>query len=232
MEKSNKESLIIQTLSQKAEIKQNVYDITLNVFNELKDILKELTKKYNNQLKHVDNRIFLEYKDNGKFEAELKVAGDLLVFSMHSNIFEFDRNHKIWLLPYVKENILNSYCGIINVYNFLADSFKYSRLDDLGYLVSRIFVNKENAFFVEGKRQTDFFYSTFGKEKINKEMLKEIIDAAILYSIEFDLLVPPYDQVKIANVAQMNKRIEKSKVATGKRLGFKFNSDDVTQEEI
>ena len=107
MEKSNKESLIIQTLSQKAEIKQNVYDITLNVFNELKDILKELTKKYNNQLKHVDNRIFLEYKDNGKFEAELKVAGDLLVFSMHSNIFEFDRNHKIWLLPYVKENILN-----------------------------------------------------------------------------------------------------------------------------
>ena len=58
MEKSNKESLIIQTLSQKAEIKQNVYDITLNVFNELKDILKELTKKYNNQLKQVDNRIF------------------------------------------------------------------------------------------------------------------------------------------------------------------------------
>lgn len=27
-------------------------------------------------------------------------------------------------ITHVKDNILNSYCGIINVYNFLADSFK------------------------------------------------------------------------------------------------------------
>jgi hypothetical protein len=48
--------------------------------------------------------------------------------------------------------------------------------------------------------------------------------------LEFDLLVPPYDMVKIASVAQMNSKIDSSKLQTGKRLGFKFNSDDVLEE--
>jgi len=30
-------------------------------------------------------------------------------------------------------------------------------------------------------------------------------------------------------VAMMNKKIETSKQATGKRLGFKFNTDDVSE---
>lgn len=230
MEKSKKD-LIVESLSKKAILKQNVFDNTLEVFNQIKEILKSFTKDYNAQLKHSDERILLEYKDNGKFEAELKVAGDLLIFSMHSNIFEFDRNHKIWLLPYVKNDQATSYSGIINVYNFLSDSFKFNRFDDFGYLVTRLFVNKDNSFFVEGKRQTEYFYSHFGKEKISTDILKEIINSAILYALEFDLLVPPYDAVKIANVAQMNKKIEKSKMSTGKRLGFKFNSDDITEIE-
>jgi hypothetical protein len=36
--------------------------------------------------------------------------------------------------------------------------------------------------------------------------------------------------VKIATVAQMNSKIDASKLQTGKRLGFKFNSDDVLEE--
>ena len=231
MEKADKKGLIIQNLTDKAELKQKVYDNTLEIFNVLKEVLKDSVKDINQKLKNVDNRITLEYRDNGKFEAELKVAGDILLFSMHSNIFEFDRNHKIWLLPYIKEDHTRSYCGIINIYNFLSDSFKYNRFEDLGYLVTRLFINNDNAFFVEGKRQTDYFYSNFGKHKIERDTLKDIISSAILYSLDFDLLVPPYDTVKIATVAQMNKKIEKSRMATGKRLGFKFNSDDVTEIE-
>ena len=43
-----------------------------------------------------------------------------------------------------------TYCGVINMYNFLSDSFKYNRENDLGYLIGRMFINKENTF-VEGK---------------------------------------------------------------------------------
>ncbi len=76
-----------------------------------------------------------------------------------------------------------------------------------------------------------FLYNNFGSAIIDKESVKKIIESAILYTLEFDLLVPPYDMVKIASVAQMNTKIENSKIQTGKRLGFTFNSDDVLEEK-
>ena len=59
----------------------------------------------------------------------------------------------IWTTKYVQKDELNSYSGIINIYNFLTDSFKYDRIDDLGYLVGRLFINRHSHYFVEGKRQ-------------------------------------------------------------------------------
>ncbi len=62
---------------------------------------------------------------------------------------------------------------------------------------------------------------------LTTEILTDIIETAILYAAEFDLLVPPYDTQKIIAVEQVNTKIENSKIQTGKRLGYKFNSDDV-----
>ena len=208
-------------------MKQRVYDNTFALLITLKQVLLEISKEFNSQLKEVDRRVALEFKDQGQFEAQLKIAGDLLIFSMHTNVFEFNREHSIWKLPYVQENKQNSYCGVISIYNFLSDSFKYFREEDLGYLVARIFINQENHFMVEGKRQFGFLYNNFGKDILTKDILKQIIYNTIQYTLEFDLLVPPYDNVKIVSVGQMNQKIEYSKIQTGKRLGFTFNSDDV-----
>ena len=220
---------VVELLTEKAQVKQKVYDHTFAAFNLLKSLQQQTTDEYNQRLKDADSRVQLKYRSRGDFESELKVAGDLLLFSMHSNIFEFDREHHIWSLPYVKDNILNSYCGIIHVYNFLADSFKYNREEDLGYLITRIFVNQENHFFVEGKRQGEYSYKHFPDQTVTEERLSRIIQTAIQYALQFDLLVPPYDHVKIASVAQMNEKIISSRLQTGKRLGFKFNSDDVQE---
>ena len=229
--KSDPRELIVKTLVEKSSLKQKVYDNTFEVFNLIKEVLHEMANEYNLFLKGTDKRVKLEYRDRGKFEAEIRVAGDILIFSMHSNTFEFDRDHNIWKLSYVQQDRFNSYCGVINIYNFLTDSFKYNRLDDLGYLVGRVFINQEHHYFVEGKRQMGFLYNNFGSAIIDKESVKKIIESAILYTLEFDLLVPPYDMVKIASVAQMNTKIENSKIQTGKRLGFTFNSDDVLEEK-
>ena len=231
MEKKDPKSIIIQTLSVKARLKQQVFDKTFSVFNQAKEVLQEITNEYNAGLKGIDKRILLEYKDRGKFEAQIKIAGDILVFSMHSNIFEFDRGHVVWKTSYAQKDKTNTYCGIINIYNFLSDSFKYNRNDDLGYLIARVFVNKEMYYFVEGKRQFGFLYSNFGKEKITREIIKKIINTAIVYALQFDLLVPPYDNVKIASVGLMNKKIQSTQLQTGKRVGFQFNSDDVSGEK-
>jgi len=199
-------------------------------FSLLKKALKELSSKLNADIPQTDPRLMTEFRDFGKFAAQIKISGDILVCSMHTNIFEFNREHKIWEIPYVKDEPLNSYCGIINIYNFLSDSFKYNRVNDLGYLIARIFINRNNHFFVEGKRQMGFHYKKFGSLTVSKESMKNIIEKSIIYAMQFDLLVPPYDNVKITNVEQMSAKIMRSLQQTGKRLGFQFNADDVLEE--
>ena len=228
---SSKQQQIFDLLSQKSVLKQQIYDNTLEVFNMIKDILSNMEDDCAQALKGVDSRVLMEYNDRGRHEAEIRVAGDLLIFSMHTNVFEFDRDHNIWKLSYVREDRDNSYCGIINIYNFLSDSFKYNRMDDLGYLIGRIFINRDMHYFVEGKRQMGFLYNNFGSAVISPEAVKQVVQTAIGYAIEFDLLVPPYDVVKIASVMQMNSKIETSRMQTGKRLGFKFNPDDVLEAQ-
>jgi hypothetical protein len=226
-ELEDKKSAIIGTLREKSLLKQKIYDNTLEWFGVVKDILKNMAKDVNGSLGSVDSRIKMEYTDRSNFDAQLKVAGDILLFSMHSNIFQFDREHPAWKTPYIQKNKFNAYSGIINNYNFLFDSFKYSRLDDLGYLIARIFINHENQYLVEGKRQMGMLFSNYGNEAISRNALQVIISTAVQYSLEFDLLVPPYDTVKIATVGQAEAKIQHSRVITGKRLGFQFNSDDV-----
>jgi len=224
---TDKKAEIISTLREKSLLKQKVYDNTFQSFCTVKEVLKSLAKDINVNLSGTDSRIKLEYTDRSNFDAQLKVAGDVLLFSMHSNIFQFDREHPAWKTTYIQKNKFNAYSGIINIYNYLADSFKYSRLDDLGYLIARIFINHEKQYFVEGKRQMGMLFTNYGNEEINKQSLQLIITTAINYALEFDLLVPPYDTVKIASVGQAEAKIQHSRLITGKRLGFQFNSDDV-----
>jgi hypothetical protein len=226
-ELDDRKQSIISTLKEKSVLKQKVYDNTLESFCIVKDILKNLAKEVNVNLTGVDTRIRLEYTDRSNFDAQIRVAGDILLFSMHSNIFQFDREHPAWKTSYIQKNKYNAYSGIIHIYNFLADSFKYSRQDDLGYLIARIFINHENQYLVEGKRQMGMLFSNYGNEAISRQALQVIIETAIQYSLEFDLLVPPYDTIKIATVGQAEAKIQHSRVITGKRLGFQFNSDDI-----
>lgn len=228
MEEQDISSAIIHTLSGKSSLKQAVYDIMVESLEMIKEVLADLTFRYNSKLDLADKRVQLEYQDNGLFGAQIKAGSDILIFSMHSNIFQFDREHGIWKTSYVSADRDAAYCGIINIYNFLADSFKYNRLADLGYLISRIFINKDRNFFVEGKRQQKYYFTSFGQEKINRAAIEDIINTTISYALEFDLLVPPYDTVKLTTVEQAILNIEYSRMKTGKRLGFHFNSDDVS----
>ena len=158
-EQNDKKIEIIGTLKEKSILKQKVYDNTFESFCIVKDVLKNLSKEINTNLGGTDSRVRLEYTDRSNFDAQIKVAGDILLFSMHSNIFQFDREHPAWKTAYIQKNKFNAYSGVINIYNFLADSFRFSRLEDLGYLIARIFINHENQYFVEGKRQMGMLFT-------------------------------------------------------------------------
>ncbi len=230
MDENQKTEKIIGLLKTKSILKQKIFDNTYETFTMLKDVLAEVAREFNPPLMGMDKRVTVEYTDRGMFEAQLKVAGDMLVFSMFTNAFEFDRSHSIWKNSYVEENPYSSICGMITIYNFLNDSFRYSRTGDLGYLIARMFVNRDFHYFVEGKQQMNNWVNHFGTVKISRDIVREIVESAVLYTLNFDLLVPPYDSIKIITLEQMNLKIDSARFQTGKRLGFTFNSDDVSAQ--
>ena len=191
----------------------------------MKQVLKEIGDDLSSRIESVDERVIIEYKDTGEFEAQLRVAGDVLVFHMHTNVFKFDSQNSLWNTSYFKENGNRGYCGLINIYNFLNDSIKYNRVNDSGYMIGRVFVNAENHFMVEGKRQMGFLYNDIINSVIDKDKMKAIIQSAVLYTLDFDLFIPPYDKVKEVSVFEIQQLSDKLKLKTAKRLGFQFTAD-------
>ncbi len=226
MEKKTPRELILKTLKEKSCMKQDVYANTLSAFTLLKNTAKELTQELSKETKAIDKRVVIEYREKGEFEFELRVAGDLLIFAMHTNIFEFDKSHQVWKSSYIKEDNFRTFCGMINIYNFLNDSFKYNRINDLGYVIGRVFVNKENHYFLEGKRQLGFLYNDFVHSVIDENAIKAVLESAILYCLSFDLFTPPFDAIKEISVLDMQSVSESMQIKTGKRLGFRFQADN------
>ena len=144
---------------------------------------------------------------------------------MHTNVFEFSRLHEVMKLPYIKEDKERSFSGMINIYNFLTDSFDYNRDYDIGYLIGRLFVNKEMHYFVEGKREVGLLYSSFNTSIINKESITSIILSSMEYANNFDLLTPPFDEVKEITVGEIKQNTAAKRFVTAKRLGFEFQQD-------
>ena len=228
MERSPLREKILATIINKSTLKQHIFDNTFTTFNELKDVLFEIASELDDDLDgKLDKRVRIEYRDRGKFEAQWQIASDLLIFRMHTDVFEFDSNHIIWQNEYVQRERDNSYCGVIDIYNFLSDSFKFNRNADEGYLIGRLFINREKSFFVEGKRQTLVRPMNFGQKQITREALISIMETAINYAINFDLLVPDYEDNKRVTVDQFNSKMDNSKFVTGKRIGYEFNVDDI-----
>lgn len=233
---------IVEGLNVKAHLKAHVYAQAADVFNQFKEILGELGNDLSDQLETMvpaegspeaeadpidATPVRLEYRDRGRTEAELRFADDVLIFSLQPTVMQFDRSHPVWKNDYVKKDVTNSYCGVISIYDFLSDSLKFSRSADLGYLVARVFINKDRSFFVEGKRQKRQMTADFGKAAIGRDEIIQIVEAAMWYSLQFDALVPPYDLVKVSTVDQINSKIESARMRSGKRLGFDYRSDDV-----
>lgn len=221
---------IIAVIRDKSVLKQDVFEITKESFAALKTELENVLSEVQSTFGDTDTRVQFHYKDQGEFQAELKIAGDVLVFFMHTNVFRIEAEHSIWRTSYLKEDESRGFVGVINIYNFLADSFKYHRGNDRGYLIGRIYVNKDNHFMVQGKRQLGFMYNDFINAEFSAEAMKSVLQSAILYTLDFDLLTPPYQSMQEVSVQEIQALSQHLNIATGKRLGFKFSHDDDTIE--
>ena len=216
---------IIDKLSKKAATKQEVFRVSKSAFNSLKEVAKELSNDLENQISPIDKNVEVKFTDKGEFEIEIKFSGDTLIFHMHTNTFSFDKTHQIWNSKYVKEDKYRAYCGVINVYNFLSDSFKYHRENDLGFMLGRIFINKDQHFFTDGTNKMGFLYNDFEHSVLNKDIIKNIIEELMLNAMDFELITPPFKDVQVVSVHQVMEMSKKMKLKTSKKLGYRFNSE-------
>ncbi|WP_199119030.1 hypothetical protein [Pedobacter sp. ASV28] len=224
MEQTNYKQ-ILGTLKSKASLKQEIYRNTIDVFALAKKVLSKIASNLHQDYSIKDPSVEISYREVNPFEAELKFSGDVLTLSMHSNVFNFEPGHSIFQTSYIKANPCLSYCGVIYIHNFLADSIKYNRLADEGTLLARILVNKEKHFLVEGEGALGFLYEVFNTEEISEQTLTDIIERAILLCLNTDLQLPPFAQVKDITLNEKQSIIAASGYPTGKRLGYLFKSE-------
>ena len=129
-------------------------------------------------------RVRLEYRDRGKFEAQLQVANDLLIFRCTPTSSRFDANHLIWQKPLrAQADQENSYCGLISIYNFLSDSFKFNRNADEGYLIGRIFNQPRTPLLSKRAKQQTRCGPPHWKVEIGRMHWSTCWKGAIAYSL-------------------------------------------------
>ncbi len=219
-EENSMRDTIVHLLKEKAVMKQDVLKCLRDSFSTLKYVSLNVSNELSDEIRPIDERVIISFTDKGDQEFEIRAAGDTLVCYMHTNVFEFDRAHPVFKSPQGKESEFNTYCGIINIYNFLTQSLKFNRLNDPGYLVCRIFINRNNRFFLESKTPVGYKYSSLSAQPLTGEILKEVMYALLVNAVQFDLFVPPFEHVKEVSVNEIQQRIISEKLKTAKRLGY------------
>lgn len=223
------ETVLFDTIRSKSLLKRDIYQQSLQTFKLFAKELRVLNDTYQVQYAKEDNIEFrLNESDEGRLE--LTFGSDVLLFMLHSNIFQFPRMHEVMKMQYITEDTTRSYCGMITIYNFLSDSFKYRRYNDIGYMIGRVFINKDQHFFIEGKKELGRLYFNFATSEITQAAVKEIIISAMQYTNNFDLLTPPFDEVKLVRLEDI-QAVSDVKLVTGKRLGFRFQGDHIEIKE-
>ncbi len=223
-EKNSVRDGVINLLLNKAAMKQDIADYSEEVFGQFKVIMEEELKMLRETVD--DTRVRLKMEDKGKHEFRVSIGSDVLVFQLHRNVFRLPDDNPLWKTPYLEQNGANGFFGMINIYNFLAESIEQNRINDPGYLIGRIYLNHEEKFMVEGKGQLGFLFRDLANSRMNEDIIRHIIQVSMAFAIEFDLITPPYELVQQVSVGQIQMISSNLQVATGKRLGFKFSAED------
>lgn len=212
---------IIQLLSDKSNVKQQSYRVLKEVFALLKKESIAVANEINAKAQELDDDISIGFIEENEHEFHLKVAGDLITFIMNTNIITLDEEHGFSKSPYVQEAPFRKYLGQINVYNFMSDTIKYNRLRDPGYLLSRLFVNHEAHFVIEGERQLNFMFEDVSSAPISTTDLNIFIKILISQAIESDLQVPNFPEIRYITLEQKLEKTEA--LGSGKKIGFEMS---------
>jgi hypothetical protein len=210
--------VILQTLATKSSNKQLVHRRVLSAFSELRRVVQSVAVDLNSKMVGIDRSVVVEFVDRGELEFEIRFSGDSLVFQVHTNAFLLPEGHPVRDTDYVKANPNRAYYGLIHVYNFLSDSFRMRRLNDVGTLMSRFFVNGEGHHFAEGVGPLNLPLS---ESEVSVDDLQQWLYRLMVTAMDFDLQAAPFQAVQDVSVLALEGIREELRQRTGKRLGFR-----------
>ncbi len=210
--------LILQILATKSSNKQLVHRRVLSAFAELRIVVQSVAVELNSKMVGIDRSVVVEFVDRGEFEFEIRFSGDSLVFQVHTNAFLLPSGHPVLASSYVKADPNRASYGLIHVYNFLSDSFRMRRLNDVGTLVSRFFVNAAGHHFVEGVGPLNL---PLKESEVCADDLRAWLYRLMVTAMDFDLQAAPFEAIQEVSVLALEGIREELRQRTGKRLGFR-----------
>jgi hypothetical protein len=208
-------------LESKSTGKQIAYKHIVEAFEQLAKESQRVTTELIKKTHVTDDDVTVHFKFINEQEFEIKLAGDLVIFVLHTNVVTFDENHEVMKDSYIRENPVNRYFGQIMIYNFMADSVKFARVNDPGYLVARLLINHQNRFVVEGQGGLKEMYNKISEKPVTVTDLNTIVQHALMIAIDNDLIAPPFPDV---HAITLHQKIEKtSELGAGQKIGFRMS---------
>ncbi len=211
---------IFDGLKEKSTAKQAIYRNTQAAFDCLRQVSQELVVELSRKLTPLDSSVVIEYRPVNEMEFHIRFSGDLLVFVMHSNVVTFADDYGPMPSAYVAADFRRRFFGHIMAYNFMADSIKYQRLNDPGYLVGRLLVNINNHYYLEGVQQLELPDNDMSDNLLTPRMMRLFVESAMIAAVNNDLIAPPLPEIQRINVKQ---KLENQQVSRGSKVGFSFS---------
>lgn len=218
---------ITNLLKSKSAAKQTTYKHLLAAFSILSKESQRIISELKKRATPTDKDITIEFTPVNEHEFHVKLAGDLLIFVLHTNIVTFADDHAMMNDPYMKEKEVNRYFGQIMIYNFMSDSLKFNRVNDPGYLLARLMINHDNRFFIEGEGQLATLFNKISDQPLTSETLNALVKLSLAIAIENDLMAMPYPEVKFITLYQ--KLEHTPDLGGGQKIGFRMSYEDRTK---
>lgn len=220
---------ILQLIQKRFPLNCQATDNAEKTFISLKSWLTDFAENINSKFQPSNKRYRVKFYDTGNNMCELQLGEDTLWFHLHPNLFRITPTNPAYRFSYLRDDEYRSQCAIINIYNFLSDSLAEKRIDDYGILIARIFINHENHFMVEGKRQIGMLYNDITQDIIDADKMSNLLEQIIVFCIEHDLFAQPFDQVPAMSYREISSGSFGSNISGSKQLGFRLSAEDDTK---
>jgi hypothetical protein len=212
---------IKELLESKSTAKQVTYKFLLEAFKLLAKESNRVISELKTRVRPGDEDVTVAFTQVNEHEFHVKLAGDLLVFVLHTNIVTLMEDHPVMQEAYIKENEVNRYFGQIMIYNFMSDSLKFNRVNDPGYLLARLLINHEGRYLVEGDGQLASLANKISSEAITELELNVLVKIALTLAIENDLMAPPFPDVRFITLYQKMEKTQE--LGAGQKIGFQMS---------